>query len=51
MDRKKTLDIDGQALHAGILGFVHPRTQEYLEFEAPIPSDFESLLEQLRNNR
>ena len=48
---KKTLDIDGQALHAGILGFVHPRTQEYLEFEAPIPSDFESLLEQLRNNR
>ena len=48
---KKTLDIDGQALHAGVLGFVHPRTQEYLEFEAPIPSDFERLLEQLRNNR
>ncbi len=45
---KKTLDIDGQALHAGILGFVHPRTAEYLEFEAPLPDDFTRLLEQLR---
>ncbi|MGG1398316.1 RluA family pseudouridine synthase [Bacillus salipaludis] len=48
---KKTLEIEGQALHAGVLGFVHPRTQEYLEFEAPLPNDFERLLEQLRNNR
>jgi 23S rRNA pseudouridine1911/1915/1917 synthase len=44
---KKTLDINGQALHAGILGFNHPRTNEYLEFEAPLPKE----LEQLRNNR
>ncbi|WP_413301416.1 RluA family pseudouridine synthase [Bacillus sp. 1P10SD] len=48
---KKTLDIDGQALHAGILGFIHPRTNEYLEFEAPLPTDFEQVLEKLRNNR
>jgi len=48
---KKTLDIDGQALHAGILGFNHPRTNEYLEFEAPMPEDIELLLTQLRNNR
>lgn len=47
---KKTLDIDGQALHAGVLGFSHPRTDEYLEFEAPLPVDFENLLDQLRNN-
>jgi 23S rRNA pseudouridine1911/1915/1917 synthase len=47
---KKTLDIDGQALHAGVLGFSHPRTKEYLEFEAPLPADFERLLDQLRNN-
>ena len=46
---KKTLDIDGQALHAGILGFTHPRTNEYLEFEAPLPEDFEQLLVNLRN--
>ncbi|RSK26960.1 RluA family pseudouridine synthase [Bacillus sp. HMF5848] len=45
---KKTLDINGQALHAGILGFKHPRTQEYLQFEAPLPVEFEELLDKLR---
>lgn len=44
---KKTMDIGGQALHAGVLGFVHPRTNEYLEFSAPIPADFEALLARL----
>ncbi|MFY4773799.1 RluA family pseudouridine synthase [Metabacillus sp. RGM 3146] len=48
---RKTLEIGGQALHAGILGFVHPRTGEYLEFEAPLPEEFTTLLEQLKNNR
>jgi 23S rRNA pseudouridine1911/1915/1917 synthase len=48
---RKTLDLNGQALHAGLLGFVHPRTNEYLEFEAPLPEDFEELLDRLRNNR
>jgi 23S rRNA pseudouridine1911/1915/1917 synthase len=47
---RKTLDIEGQALHAGVLGFDHPRTQEYLEFEAPLPEEFERLLDDLRNN-
>lgn len=45
---KKTLDINGQALHAGVLGFDHPRSGQYLEFEAPIPDDIEQLLDQLR---
>lgn len=45
---KKTIDFGGQVLHAGVLGFVHPTTGEYLEFEAPLPDDFVSLLEQLR---
>jgi 23S rRNA pseudouridine1911/1915/1917 synthase len=45
---KKTLEIDGQALHAGVLGFTHPRSGEYVEFEAPLPDDFEQLLDQLR---
>lgn len=48
---KKTLQINGQALHAGILGFEHPRTKEYLEFEAPLPDEFVSVLEQIKNNR
>lgn len=36
--------LQGQTLHAGILGFVHPRTGEYMEFEAPLPEYFERLL-------
>jgi len=47
---KKTLPINGQALHAGILGFNHPRTGEYLEFQAPLTKDFEHILKILKNN-
>lgn len=36
--------LQGQTLHAGILGFVHPRTGEYMEFEAPLPEYFQKLL-------
>ncbi|KUP07036.1 pseudouridine synthase [Bacillus coahuilensis m2-6] len=45
---KKTMDIGGQALHAAVLGFIHPRTEEYLEFTAPIPSEFNELLQNLQ---
>jgi 23S rRNA pseudouridine1911/1915/1917 synthase len=48
---RKTLDLNGQALHAGILGFTHPRTKEFIEFEAPVPAYFDELLDKLRNNR
>ncbi|MBM7701794.1 RluA family pseudouridine synthase [Metabacillus iocasae] len=44
---KKTLPIEGQALHAGVLGFVHPRSGEYMEFEAPIPQELEDMLDLL----
>jgi 23S rRNA pseudouridine1911/1915/1917 synthase len=37
-----------QALHARSLGFVHPRSEERLRFESPLPKDFELLLEKLR---
>lgn len=46
---KKTMNIGGQALHAGLLGFEHPVTGEYIEKEAPLPEYFETLLEKLRN--
>ncbi|MCP1143974.1 RluA family pseudouridine synthase [Lysinibacillus endophyticus] len=45
---KKTIDFGGQVLHAGVLGFNHPTSNEYLEFEVPLPDDFRQLLEQLR---
>ncbi len=47
---RKTLDLNGQALHAAVLGFTHPRSGEYIEFEAPLPEYYEQLLVKLRNN-
>ncbi|MSE05497.1 RluA family pseudouridine synthase [Lactobacillus salivarius] len=41
---RKTLGNSGQFLHAEKLGFVHPRTNEYLEFTAPLPENFKKLL-------
>ena len=40
--------LQGQCLHAMILGFVHPRTEEYMEFSADLPEYFQNLLEKLR---
>lgn len=37
-----------QALHAGLLGFMHPRTGEPLRFESDLPADFQHGLDQLR---
>lgn len=42
-------NLQGQTLHAMILGFIHPHTGEYMEFEAPLPVYFENLLQQLGN--
>ncbi|MCM3746276.1 RluA family pseudouridine synthase [Paenibacillus pasadenensis] len=47
--RNKTVALNGQALHAALLGFTHPRTGERLEFEAPIPEDMQHVLTSLRN--
>lgn len=41
--------LQGQTLHAGVLGFVHPRTEEYMEFSAPLPEYFKELLIKLDN--
>ena len=45
---KCPFSLQGQTLHARILGFVHPRTGEYMEFEAPLPEYFNKLLKKLR---
>ncbi|MHA6258635.1 RluA family pseudouridine synthase [Sporosarcina sp. CAU 1771] len=46
---KKTLDFGGQLLHAGTVGFVHPRTGEYMEFTSAPPEDFLETVEKVRN--
>ncbi|MBV6683182.1 RluA family pseudouridine synthase [Bacillus sp. JRC01] len=48
---RKTLPLNGQALHAGTLGFVHPRTGEYMEFHAELPEEFTKLIARLENSR
>ncbi len=47
--KSKGLKMNGQALHAAVLGFIHPQTNEYLEFSAPLPDDMEELLAVLRS--
>ena len=45
---KSPFKLEGQTLHAMVLGFIHPTTGENMEFEAPLPEYFEKLLEKLR---
>lgn len=42
--------LEGQMLHAGKLGFVHPSTEKYIEFESPLPEYFTRILHVLRKN-
>ena len=40
--------LQGQTLHAMVLGFIHPVSGEYMEFTAPLPEYFEKLLKKFR---
>lgn len=40
-------DLSGQLLHAAVLGFPHPRTGVYLEWQAPLPERFQAVLAEL----
>lgn len=46
--RKQPFKTDGQVLHAKTLGFIHPISGEYMEFEAELPETFEKVLHRLR---
>lgn len=46
--KKQTTEF-GQYLHAKTLGFVHPRTNEYLEFTSELPQEFMDKIEELKN--
>lgn len=46
--KKQTIPIEGQMLHAKTLGFVHPRTGNYMEFDSPLPEYFIEILTELR---
>lgn len=48
--KRKTLNETGQCLHAKELGFIHPSTQKYMQFESPLPQSFLDILEYYKNN-
>ncbi len=48
---KCAYSLEGQTLHAKTLGFIHPTTNTYVEFEAPLPPYFNDLLSKLRQIR
>lgn len=48
-NRKSPFRLQGQVLHAKLLGFLHPSTGEYVETDAPLPEYFEHLLKILEN--
>lgn len=48
--RRKLIDNTGQCLHAKTLGFIHPTTHEYMEFDSPLPPCFENILKQFKDS-
>lgn len=46
--KKPVPNLDGQCLHARVIGFVHPRTGEYLEITSELPPYFTAFLEKLK---
>ena len=47
--QKNPFKLQGQTLHAKIIGITHPRTNEYIEADAPLPEYFQKLLKKLEN--
>lgn len=46
--KKEEFALDGQLLHAGEIGFIHPESGEKVTFSAPLPDDFSETLEKIR---
>jgi 23S rRNA pseudouridine1911/1915/1917 synthase len=49
--RRQGLNINRQALHSRILGFVHPVSKKYMEFSAPLPQDMQELINRLEADK
>ncbi len=48
--KRKLIDDSGQCLHAKTLGFIHPRTLKYMEFESELPECFQNILNKFIDN-
>lgn len=45
--KKKAMGVETQMLHAKVLGFHHPKTEEYMEFNSPLPQEFANIIKKL----
>lgn len=50
-DSKHTYGLEGQCLHARVIGFLHPSTGKYMEFTSPLPEYFVSFLEKIKQRK
>lgn len=48
--KKQPFNLQGQVLHARILGFIHPTKNKYMEFESPLPEYFKKIIEELEKH-
>ncbi|MBQ1183045.1 MAG: RNA pseudouridine synthase, partial [Clostridia bacterium] len=48
--KKVITKLQGQCLHAGLIGFIHPKTKKYLEFTSEVPEYFISYINSLTHN-
>jgi len=46
--KKKVFDAETQTLHARVLGFIHPQTGNYMEFESELPREFKQVLRKIK---
>lgn len=46
--KKVITSLNGQCLHAKVLGFIHPDTKEYMEFDSQLPEYFKGFLKKLK---
>ena len=46
--KKAITELKGQCLHAGLIGFIHPKTKVYMEFTSDLPEYFTSYLKKLK---
>ena len=48
--KRKIIDETGQCLHAKTLGFIHPKTKQYMEFTSELPQEFLNILRQFKDS-
>lgn len=47
--KQEKIKHDGQLLHAKMLGFIHPRTEEYMEFDSELPAYFVDIINKIKS--